>query len=156
MKRVVVVIAVAVVAVLAGLLTGCDFTPPATPLEQVQGFLEAASAVPQEPEVMKAYFDPVADQYGSMQLPDYWDNTYFNDLQEPYTILEPIDGDPNPDYPDSVTITGNVTNSVDPDVGYPAEFIVTTYPDSPFADPLIRKITVTVTDPPEIIEKVIP
>ena len=154
MKRVVVVIAVAVLAVLAGALTGCDFTPPATPQEQVQGFLDAASAVPQEPEVMKAYFDPMTAQYVSMQLADYWDSTYFNDLQGPYVILDPIDGLEDPDFPGSVTVTGNVTNLAKPVEGYLAVFVLTTDPDAFFPDPLIRKITVESGDLP--IEKVMP
>ena len=156
MKRVVVVTAVAVLAVLAGALTGCEFPEPATPQEQVQGFLTEASAVPQEPEAMKAYFDPETAQYVNMQLPAYWESTYFNDLQGPYVILDPIDGLEDPDFPGSVTVTGNVTNIGDPDAGYPAVFVLTTDPDTFFPDPLIRRITVTVTDPPEVIEKVIP
>ena len=65
-----------------------------------------------------------------------------------------------------MTVTGNVTNIADLDIGYPVVFVLVTDPDNTAADPLIRKITVTVpsTDPDtgdpifidEIIEKVIP
>jgi len=156
MKRVVVVIAVVVVAMLAGVLTGCDFLLPATPQEQVQGFLAAASAETQDPYAMRAFFDPNVADYPNMYDPEYWDARFFNDLQEPYGILGASDGLEDPDYPGSVTVTGHVTNSVNEDPGYPAEFVLIADPDDLFADPLIRKITVTVTDPPEVIEKVMP
>ena len=156
MKRAVVVIAIAVLAVLAGTLTGCEFTPPATPQAQVQGFLLAAGADPQEPVVMRAFFDPETAQYVNMQLPAYWETTFFNVNDGPYGILGMADGGEDLDYPGSVTVTGNVTNFVNEDPGYLAVFVLTTDPDAFLPDPLIRKITVTVTGPPEVIEKVIP
>ncbi len=155
MKRVVVVIAVAVLAVLAGALTGCDFLLPATPQEQVQGFLEAASAEPQNNAILQSYFASDTADRDLMLSDGYWELRFFNVTEGPYRILD-IDGGEDPDFPGSVTVTGNVTNIVDPDVGYPAIFVLTTDPDAFLPDPLIRKITVTVTDPPEVIEKVMP
>ena len=156
MKRVVVVIAVVVVAMLAGVLTGCDFLLPATPLEQVEGFLLAASDVPQDPYAMKAFFALDVFDYESLQLDTYWELRFFNDTDGPYEILGATDGPEDPDYPGSVTVTGHVTNFVNTDPGYEAEFVLTTDPDVLFADPLIRKITVTVDTTTEVIEKVIP
>ena len=154
MKRSVVVIAVAVVAVLAGALTGCDFLLPATPQEQVQGFLTAASAMPQVNATLRSYFDPATADYGNMLLDSYWELRFFNVTDGPYGILGADDGLEDPDFPGSVTVTGNVTNIVD--AGYPATFVLTTDPDVLFADPLIRKISVTVDTTTEVIEKVIP
>lgn len=153
MKRAIVILGA--VAVLAG-LAGCDFQMPATPMEQVQGFLSAASAVPQDPAAMKAYFDSSAADYGSLQLPDYWETRFFNPTDGPYAILGAADGPEDADFPGSVTVTGNVTNSVNADPGYPAVFVLITDPGNLFASPLIRKITVTVGTTTEIIEKVLP
>ncbi|MEE8442092.1 MAG: hypothetical protein V3S41_10240 [Spirochaetia bacterium] len=159
MKRVVLVIAV---AVLVGTIIGCDFSVPATPKEQVQAFLTAASAVPQVPAEMKAIFDPETAQYVNMDLPTYWEATFFNEGQGAYAILNIADGPEDPDFPGSVTVTGNVTNSINTDPGYPAVFVLITDTGSALdsilatPSPLILKITVTVMDLPEVIEKVIP
>ena len=156
MKRVVVVIAIAVLAVLAGALTGCDWLSPATPLEQVEGFLLAASAVPQDNATLRSYFDPATAQYDLMLTDEYWELRFFNGDEGQYTILGAEDGSEDPEFSGSVTVTGSVTNTYSPDEGYAAVFVLTTDPDSMFADPLIRKITVTVVDTDEIIEKVMP
>lgn len=153
MKRAVVI--VSAVVLLAG-LAGCDFQMPATPLEQVQGFLSAASTTPQDPSAMKAYFDSSAADYGSLQLSTYWETRFFSPTNGPYSILGAADGPEDPDFPGSVTVTGNVTNSVNPDPGYPAVFVLITDPGNVFANPLIRKITVTVGTTTETIEQVLP
>jgi len=156
MKRVVVIIAIAVLAVLTGALTGCDFLSPATPLEQVEGFLLAASAEPQNNATLQSYFDPAAADYPNMDLDTYWELRFFNVTDGSYGILGAVDGSEDPEFSGSVTVTGNVTSANNLDPGYPAIFVLTTDPNAMFADPLIRKITVTVVDVDEIIEKVIP
>lgn len=164
MKRVVLITAVAVIAVFATTLTGCEAllamfltpVPPATPVEQVEGFLAAASVVPQDNETLRAYFDTDAAQYVSMLLDTYWEARFFNVLNGPYEIPTPEVGAADAEFAGSVTVTGNVTNSINTDVGYAVVFVLTTDPTDSSADPLIRKITVTVADTDEVIEKVIP
>ena len=159
MKRVVFVVIVA--GVFAGMLTGCQAlldllmqpTVPATPIERVQGFLAAASADPQEPAAMKAFFDPDAGQYVNMNLDSYWELTFFATGQRPFSIVNPIEGAAGEGFPESTTVTGSVTDS-GTTTGYAAVFVLTTDPDDPTADPLIRKITIDSGDIP--IEKVSP
>jgi hypothetical protein len=149
------------VAAVPVLFSGCEALlallgdPPATPLEQVEGFLAAASATPQDPLTLRAYFDPQAADYGSMQLESYWLFRFFKVDEGPYALLNGAEGDPDPAFADSVTVTGNVTNDFNDDPGYAAVFVLTTDPDDLLADPLIRKITVTVGETDLIIEKVI-
>jgi len=165
MKRVVLITAVAVVAVFATTLTGCEallalfMTPtPATPVEQVDGFIAAANADTRDYDVLKAFFDPVAADYPSMQLDTYWENDlrFFSQVDQPFAIINAQLGAADPGFENSVTVTGSVTNAINTTDGYPAVFVLTTDPDDESADPLIRKITVTVVDIPLIIEKVIP
>lgn len=155
MKRIVLLLTVITIVIA---LTGCPglLPEPATPLEQVQGFLQAASAEPQNPEAMKAYFDDAASDYGSMQLQSYWDARFFNPNDGPYGIVGAETGGTDPDIANSTLVTGRVTNSISPTDGYEATFVLTTDPDVLFADPLIRKITVTVGTTDEVIEKIIP
>jgi hypothetical protein len=164
MKRVVLISAVAALAVLVGTLTGCQAlldllmtpTEPATAIEQVEGFLDAASADPQAPATLQAYFDPDAADYLNMYDSAYWELRFFNAIDGPYAIVGAAQGAEDAEFPGSVTVTGSVTNSINTDAGYAAVFVLTTDPDDLLADPLIRKITVTVNLTDEVIEKVIP
>jgi hypothetical protein len=164
MKRVVLITAVAAVAVLVGTLTGCEAllglletpTDPATPTEQVQGFLTAASADPQDPLTLRNFFSPDAADYPNMHETDYWDLRFFNATDGTYAILGPAQGAEDPGFPGSVTVTGFVTNFVSSDPGYEAVFVLITDSTDLTADPLIRKITVTVSTTDEVIEKIIP
>ena len=71
MKRIAVVLSVVAIAVA---VIGCEGLLPeiVTPVEQVQNFIDAANADPQNPAELKNYFDSSAADYGSMQLESYW------------------------------------------------------------------------------------
>lgn len=155
MKRIAVI---AAVAVLTGAIISCDglLPDPATPLEQVEGFIVAANRAPQNPSEMKAYFDPSAADYGSMQLSTYWESRFFAQDDQPFGLINAQAGSEDPEFANSVTVTAYITNSINTTDGYPATFVLVADPDNLFADPLIRKITVTVDTTDEVIEKIVP
>jgi len=145
---------IAVIVFLAAVLVGCDglFQLPATPTEQVEGFLDAASAEPQDPYALRAYFDSSAADYDNMYDSTYWALHFFDPIDRPFGILGASE---DTSVSGTATVTGYLTSANNTDPGYPAEFVLTTYPDDPFADPLIRKITITVDTTTFILEKVL-
>ena len=154
MKRLPVVV---ISTFLFAVIVGCDGLLPdyPGPVEQVQGFLAAASADPQSPATMASYFHPNTDQLDLMADSTYWESTFFNASDGDYTIVNPVQGGEDADYPGSVTVTGNVTNTFSPTDGYPAVFVLLPRTaDSLFPEYLIREITLETGDPP--INKIVP
>jgi len=159
MRRLLTILTIMVVALSAAgceaLLAALFGEPPATPLEQVNAFLAAASAETRDNEVLRSYFDPAADDYPNMLLDSYWEVRFFNATDGPYTLLNGAEGGENTSFPGSTTVNGNVTNFVNSDPGYTVLFTLTTDPENKLADPLIRRIEVTVAETTEVITRIV-
>jgi hypothetical protein len=112
-------------------------------ITRINAFIAAANGSPPDYNLMKSQFHPDTAQYGSMQLSTYWDDRFFDDGDQPFSVTGATLGGEDPTYPGSTTVTGTADNFL---AGYAATFVLLENADGLFGEPLIRKISVASGD----------
>lgn len=118
-------------------------------LARVNTFIAAANESLQDYDFMKSQFHPAAADYGSLQLSTYWDFSFFDDADQPFSLANVALGGEEPAFPGSTTVTADITNSFTTDAGL---FVLLDNTNGVFDVKLIRELTVGT----EVIESIVP
>jgi hypothetical protein len=127
-------------------VTGCDLLlgGPLSEQQRLDAFLADANQTPPRDYVaMQSHFSTAVSAYSSLNTKSFWDDSFFNDAQQPFSVSGEAVGGAHTDFPGSTTITGSITNSIGT---YPFEFVFVDDPSLP-DNHLIRAILIDVGDP---------
>lgn len=95
-------------------LLGCDLLDTtAADQARLDAFLQDANASPQVGTDLQANFSPDVSEYVGMASVDpYWDLSYFKSSEQPFAVSDEAYGGPHPDFANSSTIEGTISNGV--------------------------------------------
>lgn len=120
-------------------LLGCDLlNTTAADQARLDAFLQDANASPQVGTDLQANFSPDVSSYASLaSLSGFWDDSYFFSDDQPFAVSDEAYGGPHPDFANSSTIEGTISNGV-PSTG--AAVFVFVADDNDPSNRLIRAI----------------
>ena len=150
MKRATITMILVALAVTV-VLSGCDFAI-VTPEQRLQLFIVDANADPREPENMQRHFSPAASEYPTMVTDaGYWENSFFDFADRPFTLGSVTVGDPDSRYSGSKTATSTITSGA-----YPSGASLSAVFEKGAFDWVIRELVIASGDPPEEFKNIAP
>jgi predicted small lipoprotein YifL len=101
---------VAAALVLLSALAGCSLFGALDDSERVAAFIETANATTRDNEEMQSHWSSTAPGYRDMVTDGYWNNTFFNSNDKPFTVSALSSGGEVAGIPGTSSLSGTITS----------------------------------------------